>query len=345
MKIAIHQRQGSYSDLWIDYCQKHNIQYKIVDAYANDILEQVADCDAFMWHFHHHIYKDCLFAKQLIYVIEKQMDIITYPDFDTCWHFDDKIGQKYLLEAINAPLITTYIFYTRQEALDWIQHTTFPKVFKLSCGASASNVQLVKSCKQAKRIINKAFSRGIKTFIYLGLIKERYSKYKLGLVSFRALLGLIKIWILRIKPDEYHGFHPKEIGYVYFQDFIPNNNYDIRVLVIGNRAIAKKRLNRKNDFRASGSFNNIFDENQIDLKYIKTAFEINKKLKMQSVAFDFLQNSNGEPLLTEISYCSGIKNYKNYSGYWTADLQWHKCKIPDFCNFIIEDVIAQIKDK
>lgn len=342
MKIAIHHRPNSYSDLWIEYCQRHNIQYKIVDAYSNDIIKQVADCDAFMWHFHHRIYKDCLFAKQLIYVIEKQMGKVTYPDYNTCCHFDNKVKQKYLLEAINAPLVPTYIFYSRQKALEWIQQTSFPKVFKLSCGASASNVQLIKSQRQAKRIINKAFSCGIETYNHIGLIKERYTKYKQGLVSFRALLGLIKMWLLNICPDEYSHFHPKEIGYVYFQDFVQNNDSDIRVLVIGNRAIAKKRLNRKNDFRASGSFNNIFDEKQIDIKYIKTAFEINKRLKMQSVAFDFLHNAQGEPLLTEVSYCSGIKNYRNYSGYWTSDLKWHECEINDFCNFIIEDVIDKI---
>ena len=153
MKIAIHHRPNSYSDLWIEYCKKNNIMFKIVDAYANDILKQVADCDAFMWHFHHLIYKDYLFAKQLIYVIEKQMGIVCYPNFDTCWHFDDKVGQKYLLKALDIPLAPTHIFYSRNEALHWIRQTTFPKVFKLRCGASSSNVQLIKNRKQAKHII------------------------------------------------------------------------------------------------------------------------------------------------------------------------------------------------
>ncbi len=345
MKIAIHHRPGSYSDLWIEYCQKHDIQYRIVDAYANDILEQIADCDAFMWHFHLHQYKDYLFAKQLIYVIEKQMGKITFPNYDTCWHYDDKVGQKYLFESIGAPLIPSYIFYTRQEALEWAKTATFPKVFKLRCGASSSTVQLINSRLQAKSIIKKAFNGGIKTFNYIELIKERYHKYRNGLVSLRNLLGLIKMWTLRTKPLEYYNYHSKEIGYVYFQDFIPDNDFDIRVLIIGNRAIAKKRMNRENDFRASGSHINIFDEKKVDLKYIKKAFEINDKLKMQSVAFDFLHDSNANPLLTEVSYCSGIKNYKYYSGYWTADLQWHECKITDFCNFIVEDVIKEIQNQ
>ncbi|MBR5168374.1 MAG: hypothetical protein IKW86_09985 [Salinivirgaceae bacterium] len=340
MKIAIHHRVGSYSDLWIEYCKKHKIQHKIVDAYANDILEQVADCDAFMWHFHHHIYQDNLFAKQLIYVIEKRMGKITYPNFDTCWHFDDKIGQRYLLKAINAPLAPTYIFYTRAEALKWILHATFPKVFKLRSGSSSENVRLVKSAAEAKKLTKQAFSKGFENNGYFRRIYDRWERLKKGTCTFR--------WFLKsfiTNNYNFDTFHKEEKRYVYFQDFIPNNDFDIRVLVIGNRAIAKKRINRINDFRASGSFYNIFDEKQIDLKYIKISFEINKKLKMQSVAFDFLHDSNGMPILTEISYCSGIKNYKNYSGYWTSDLQWHQCKIPDFCNFIIEDVIAQIKSR
>ena len=131
MKIAIHHRPDSYSEQWIKYCQKNNIQYKIVNAFSNDILEQVSDCDAFMWHHHFHQYKDYLFAKGLIYVIEKQMGKITFPNYDTCWHYDDKVGQKYLLEAIGAPLIPTNIFYTQQEALEWIQHTKIIKSVKV----------------------------------------------------------------------------------------------------------------------------------------------------------------------------------------------------------------------
>jgi glutathione synthase/RimK-type ligase-like ATP-grasp enzyme len=342
MKIAINHRQNSYSDLWIEYCQKHNILYKIVDAYANDIIEQIADCDAFMWHHHFHRYEDYLFARQLIYVIEKQMGKITYPNIDTCWHYDDKVGQKYLLEAIGAPIIPTYIFYSKQEALDWVRQTTFPKVFKLRSGASSENVQLVRNQRKANRLINKAFSFGFEQYNRINGIKEQLSKYGNGNSSFRELLRSFKCLFV---STTFSKLHPKEIGYVYFQDFIPNNDSDIRVLVIGNRAIAKKRMNRTNDFRASGSHINIFDSHQIDLKYIITAFKINKKLKMQSVAFDFLHDSNGNPLLTEISYCSGIKNYKYYSGYWTDDLQWHECDIPNFCNFIIEDLIAKIKTK
>lgn len=337
MKIAIHHRPGSYSEQWIIYCKQHNIQYKIVNAYDNDILEQLADCDTFMWHFHHDIYKDHLFAKQLIYVIEKQLGKHTYPDYNTCWHFDDKVGQKYLLEAIHTPFIPTHIFYSRAEAIEWIRHTTFPKVFKLRNGSSSNNVQLVKNAPRAIRITQKAFNRGFNNNSYARRIIDRWRKFKNGTCSLK--------WVLKgffTKTYDQDIFHKEEKRYVYFQEFLPDNNYDIRVFVIGDRAVAAKRINRKNDFRASGSHHATFDKKQIDIDYIKVAFEISQKLKMQSVAFDFLKNVDGEIMLSEISYCCGNKDYGQLGGFWTKDLIWHNCSEFNYCDWIIEDLIAKV---
>ena len=66
---------------------------------------------------------------------------------------------------------------------------------------------------------------------------------------------------------------------------------------------------------------------------------------MQSVTFDFLQDKNGNPLLTEISYCCGNKDYSPNAGYWTDDLQWHECDNINICDWIIEDVIAKIEER
>ncbi|MDZ7775701.1 MAG: hypothetical protein U5L09_08955 [Bacteroidales bacterium] len=83
-----------------------------------------------------------------------------FPDFNTSWHFDDKVGQKYLLESIGAPIVPSYVFYSKKEALDWAHNTTFPKVFKLRGGAGSSNVKLIEKRKQAVKVINKAFGKG-----------------------------------------------------------------------------------------------------------------------------------------------------------------------------------------
>ena len=48
MKIAIHQTKGSFSDRWIEYCQINEINYKIVNCYDSDIIEQLNDCEGLM---------------------------------------------------------------------------------------------------------------------------------------------------------------------------------------------------------------------------------------------------------------------------------------------------------
>ena len=171
MKIAIHNSPGSFSDFWIEYCQQQKRPYKLVNYYNNDIIFQLSDCDALMWHHHHADYKDVLFAKQLLFSLE-QTGKKVFPDFNTSWHFDDKLGQKYLLESIGAPLVPTSVFYDKEEALAWAKNTTYPKVFKLRGGAGAANVRLAKNKKEAVRLIRTDIIKEIglldeKTFLYL----------------------------------------------------------------------------------------------------------------------------------------------------------------------------------
>ena len=66
MKIAIHHSKNSFSERWIPYCDSNSISYKIVDCYRSDIMQQLEDCDALMWHFNHKGSKESKFAKQII---------------------------------------------------------------------------------------------------------------------------------------------------------------------------------------------------------------------------------------------------------------------------------------
>ena len=104
MKIAIHEYAGSFSDRWIKYCDEKKVPYKLVNCYDSDIVSQLEDCQALMWHWNQNDYKAALFARQLTISLEKK-GIKVFPDVNTAWHHDDKVGQKYLLEAIGAPLV------------------------------------------------------------------------------------------------------------------------------------------------------------------------------------------------------------------------------------------------
>lgn len=340
MRIAIHHRPGSFSDRWIEYCKKNGIDYKIVNAYDSDIISQVSDCDAFMWHHHQAKMADTLFARQLIYSLEAK-GIKCFPDFNTTWHFDDKVGQKYLLEAIGAPLVPSYVFYSKQKALDWIDKMEFPKVFKLRGGAGAVNVSLAHTKAEARKLVKKAFGRGFSQNSFKTLLSEDLRKHKEGRMSFYNVIKSIGAYIFL--PSDYHKMSNLERGYVYFQDFIPNNNYDIRICIVDDKAFALKRFVRKGDFRASGSGNIVYDRGQIDERCVKIAFETNDKLKTQSIAFDFVFDENNNPLIVEISYGYATRAYDKCEGYWDKEMIWHEGNCFDFCGWMVQEVFRSEK--
>lgn len=179
MQIAIHHQTNSYSRAWIEYCKKNNIAYKIVNAFDSDIIEQLKDCNAFLWHHSHGLVKDIIAAKRILFSLD-HAGILVYPDFKTGWHFDDKVAQKYLLEAFDLPTVPSYVFYDKQKALNWARKTTCPKVFKLKGGTCSSNVKLIKTQKEASKIIHKAFHDGFSQFDGVENFKQRLTKFKDG---------------------------------------------------------------------------------------------------------------------------------------------------------------------
>lgn len=341
MKIAIHCHPGSFSDRWITYCQENNIPYKTVNCYSSHIIGQIKDCDGLMWHWSHDDYRAQNFARQLIFSIER-MGIKVFPNFDTCWHYDDKVGQKYLLEAINAPQVPSYTFYDKDEAIKWIANTTFPKVFKLRGGAGSNNVKLVNNIQEAKKLAKKSFRYGFPLVDKISGFKQRLWVLKRD-KNIKAIIHVIKGLIRFAYPPEGIGLLPRQKGYVYFQDFIPQNNFDDRIVVIGDKAIAIRRYNRVGDFRASGSGLIEHNFDLFDSKTIKIAFDVAAQIGSDSLAFDFLYDETGNPLIVEISYAYSMGTaYDNCPGYWDKDLNWYQDEVNPQ-RYIIEDFINSLK--
>jgi glutathione synthase/RimK-type ligase-like ATP-grasp enzyme len=337
MKIAIHHNPGSFSERWISYCRDNGIPFRIVTCFESDIVEQLEDCDALMWHWSNGDSKAILFARQLTYSLEAAGKKV-FPNFQTAWHFDDKVGQKYLFEAIKAPFVPTYVAYSKHEALKWAEKSKFPQVMKLRGGAGASNVWLVHTKKDAKAQIAKAFGRGFK---YTSVLGDLRTKITNGIRK-KTLYAKIKraprtIWtLIRTKRDM-----PIEKGYVLFQEFIPHNHYDTRVVVIGDKAFGIRRYCRTNDFRASGSGNIAYDKELIPLRCLSISFDVAKRLNLQCGAFDFVQDEQGHYLIVEVSYGFVMAGYDPCPGYWNDQLVWHAGRF-DPQAWMVENLIASL---
>lgn len=339
MKIAIHHSPESHSGEWIKYCEEKKINFKIVNCYHDDIIAQVEDCDALMWHHNQVFPTDFLIAKQILYSLQMK-GLIVYPDFRTGWHFDDKLGQKYLFEALALPHVKYHAFYSASSAKEWLKGTKFPIVHKLRGGAGSKNVQLLKSQEEALKVVKKAFGKGIRQYNAIEAVKDQFRMLKLGKADIKDIAKAVAHIVVPIKLENARG---REKGYVLLQQFVPNLTSDIRVQVIGNKCYAMTRIVRDNDFRASGSGEIDFDGSIISKELIKMSFELSDKIQAQTIAFDFVLD-NGDYKLIEVSYAWGIAEGELQPGYWDKDLNWHPGTINPF-GWMVEDVAEAVKNK
>jgi len=155
----------------------------------------------------------------------------------------------------------------------------------------------------------------------MGYFKERLNKFLNGRDTF---LGVLKGFGRLFINTEFSRSYGREKGYIYFQDFIANNTFDIRVIVISDKAFAIKRMVRKGDFRASGSGNIIYGKENISLETIKIAFDLTDKLQLQCGAYDFVFDNERKPMVIEMSYGFSPLAYDQCVGYWDKSLVFHE---------------------
>ncbi|MRT17799.1 hypothetical protein F3C99_12650 [Vitellibacter sp. q18] len=325
MKIAIHNSEGGFADRWTEYCRQNAIDYILVDCFQNDILDHLRKekVSHLMWHINHASSKDLMVFPYVMNAAD-YMGIKTFPNFNTRWHFDDKLAQKYLFESIGAPFVKSMVFYEKEEALKFLNSSELPLVAKLKRGAGSTNVKLINSKTEGEAYIQKLFSEGIvSTATALGHLDQKLriaKQIKDPIKLARKTIGFFK------KNKRERTLANAEKGYVYFQEFMPNNDFDTRIIVIGDIAFGIRRFNRTNDFRASGSGKVDFDVSNIDVEIISKAFRLTQEIGGQCLAFDFVYDRQMKPKVVEVCYGFNMKLYDACPGYWTKELSFVKEK-------------------
>ncbi len=296
----------------------NGIEHIRLEASDPDFWANVSKLDLFIYWWGH-AYNERAKAMTIIPIVDKELGIPCLPDMRTCWCYDDKIGEYYLLRHYGFPMIPCWIFWDKNKALNWLEDAELPVVFKLRGGAGSSNVVLVDNKSLGKRLIRRMFRRGIRS----GSIPWGTTRWKDFSLQ-KAVWRWGGIVARALNPSSVLPGWELHKGYVLFQKFLPNNHYDTRVTTIGDRAFAFRRLNRVNDFRSSGSGRIDYDANKIDMKFVEKAFEVSKTLGFQSMAYDFLYDKNREAAFCEISYTYADWAVHNCSGYWDSSLCWHE---------------------
>lgn len=328
MKVAIHineeifHHSTQWGNSWVEFCEENNIPYEIVNGFANDVLETLKDFDCLVWHFSNYSYQEMLFARSILRSAA-QMGLKTFPDEKTCWHFDDKIAEMYLLQSVNAPIPKSYVFYTYKECKAWAEAlSSFPVVGKLRCGSGSSNVQLLTSAEKIKRYAKKMFHKGFKA------TPDILYKTKSNIKSSKSWDTFVK----RFKriPDFLETLRkskmmPKEKGYCYFQEFVPNDGFDLKIVVVGDKLSYIVRNTRKGDFRASGGGDLFFDRSYVTPDIIRSAFEISDRLNFRCMGYDYvIDKRTNTGKIVEISYAFSHTALLGAGGYWDRNGVWHE---------------------
>jgi len=327
MKIAIHQNHEifnhstSWDTEWINYCKDCRLEYGVVNCFDNNILKTLLNYDALLWHFSHYSLQEMLFARTILNSA-KNLGLKVFPDFDTVWHFDDKIAETYLLKSINAPIPETWTFFTSKSALEFFDNECkFPVVAKLRCGSGSSNVKLLNNKNDAVSYTKKMFKDGYKSapsILYKAKSNIKSSKdWKTMVNRFKRIPDFIES-IRKAKK------FPNEKGYVFIQEFIPNDGYDLKVVVVGDKLSFLARDVRKGDFRASGGGSINYDKTLITDEIKNISFGLSDKLGFQSMGYDFVvdkRDNTGK--IVEVSYGFSHTAQMDLCGYWDKKGLWH----------------------
>lgn len=317
MIIAIHPDNygpgDASSPTWTRLLCDAGHEVREVDVKRADILSQLRGCHGFMWRWAHFGGMGRI-ARRLIPVVEQCLKIPTYPSQNTCWHYDDKIAQFYLLDALGIPTPKTWVWFSHSDAREWAVSANYPLVLKLATGAGSVNVLLVENCIEASSWINRLFTRRI-----ISLDAAQFYSF----APRQRLINAVNSVCYGEKPVFHDDGYEAQSGYAYFQEFLPDNEFDTRVTVIGNRAFAFRRFNRDGDFCASGSGKLDYDQQKIDKSFVSLAFDVSNKLGMQSCAIDGLYRGS-DPVVCEVSYTYASWAIIACPGYWDSDLNWHE---------------------
>jgi hypothetical protein len=206
--VGILADQMHYHQHWIAACRDLGVSYRLIDLANVDWIEQVSnmDCDIFLvWPDVSSVEKKVMFDERLNIMVH-QMNKHIYPSLIETWLYESKRLQHYWLKAKQLPCPKTWIFYNREEAINFTRSCSYPIIFKCNLGASSNGVFILESNRDANRMIERAFKLGVR--LKRGNIYNRQQRN----VYFQEYLPDVKEWRMVRIGESYFGHGKEKVG-------------------------------------------------------------------------------------------------------------------------------------
>jgi glutathione synthase/RimK-type ligase-like ATP-grasp enzyme len=259
--VGIVKDYGDYPR-WTKYCRfmENNLfNYDFYNIHAHDWVEMANHYDVFIG-IPSSDYPILQEIRTKYYFLETHLGKICYPSAYHTIFYENKRLEAYLSNAFDLPFANTYISHNKEDALSLLEKLPYPIVSKIDPGSGSFGVGLVQDQQHARKIIEQAFSR----------------------------------W-----GRSTHWPYLRQKNYIYFQEYIPNDGYDIRVIVVGNKFFGYFRKVLEGDFRASGM--DQVEKRHLPEDAMRIAMQVNELIKSPQLVVDMLHGIDDAFYIIEIS--------------------------------------------
>ena len=322
--FAILKNETEYDHLgWIQSCEnsKYNVKYKVIDITKSDWLKNILkeDFDCFLARAPGSISYFKQLCDERLYVINNILKKKIYPTYEEILIYENKRMLAYWLAANNVPHAKTWIFYHKEEAIQFVKNCTFPLVAKTSIGAGGSGVIIFKKKEKVIQYIEKAFSDE-------GISRKWGPNFrKINLLK-RLIKRLINI------PETVKYFQKKHLcatidpqrRFVIFQDYI-KSDAEWRCVRIGDSFFAHKKNHTFGELMSGTSKVQWEKPSEELLNFVKN---VTDKRNFLCQSIDLFEYRDGKLLVNEIQCFWGSRNphqmiingvpgrYLNKNGKW-----------------------------
>ena len=267
-RFGVVQDREPYHPRWTKYCRfldNNGFEFGIFNLHAGDWLAQAQGFDVIVGSPSSDFW-DLEETRKKYHFIETYLGKATYPSAAHMMLYEDKELEAYIAETFGIPFAKTYVSHDRRDAMRLIHTLHYPVVSKIFPASGSIGVELVHNVHEARRIVGRSFSNNGR---------------KSHLVAMR------------------------QKNYVYFQQFIPNDGYDLKVIVVGKRLLGAYRRVPKGDFRASGM--NLIERRELPEDAMRVALQANRVVKSPALGVDLIRGLDGVYRIIELSPLTQVR--------------------------------------